>query len=114
MTGSFTKLRSGDWGLRVSGSPKAGQTVDAVCKNGEMKTMIIGRVLWEGDGIALCTIDRKQTVPAIHDVGRSSKPDLGMCQACGERRAVTIRRDLNGMTGAVCAMCAKDNSISFM
>jgi hypothetical protein len=60
ITATFTKLRSGDWGLRVvrdSGyMPKAGEYVRVVKKSGEASVKPVGRVIWNDDQIALCTI----------------------------------------------------------
>jgi hypothetical protein len=37
----------------------------------------------------------------------------GMCQACGERRAVTTARDLSGSVGDVCGVCERSGAVSF-
>jgi hypothetical protein len=36
-----------------------------------------------------------------------------MCDECGERRAVTTARDLSGITGSVCGVCARSGALSF-
>lgn len=59
-TATFTKLRSGDWGLRVNRAggymPKPGEYVNVVKKSGETTLKEVRRVLWNNDEIALCAI----------------------------------------------------------
>ena len=85
---TYTKLRNGDWGLRIDGSVEAGATVTATKKSGETKTERVGRVLWAGNGITLASI-------ATNGTGRSSGSSRGRfashadyidrhpCRACG-------------------------------
>jgi len=58
MQATYTKLRNGFWGLRVTGfqvTPQNGDTVTATRRDGRQKRETIGRVLWCGDGIAICS-----------------------------------------------------------
>lgn len=45
---TYTKLRSGEWGVRVDGKASAGTSVTIVKRDGGTKTEIIARVLWTG------------------------------------------------------------------
>jgi hypothetical protein len=61
MQATYTKLKSGDWGLRVTeGNPKSGEYVQAIKKSGEKKHEQIGKILWSGNGVSLCTIRRSE------------------------------------------------------
>jgi len=53
---TYTKLRNGSWGVRVQGSVSAGQTVTVAKRDGSTKTETVGRVLWTGQGVSLCSI----------------------------------------------------------
>src|SRR4051812_33021727 len=53
---TFSRLRHGDWGLRVTGKCQAGMRVTVTKRDGSSSQIIIGRVLWEGDDYTLCTI----------------------------------------------------------
>lgn len=53
---TYTKLRDGSWGLRISGSAQAGQTISVTKKSGDSKTETVGRILWTGNGITLATV----------------------------------------------------------
>ena len=53
---TFTKLRSGDWGLRVTGTVKAGDRVQTTTKAGKKEMKTVGKVMWIGDGVSLCTM----------------------------------------------------------
>jgi len=53
---TYTKLRDGSWGLRGP-SLTAGVTVAVSKKDGSQKHETVGRVIWQGDGVCLATID---------------------------------------------------------
>lgn len=76
-TATFTKLRSGEWGLRVplAMRPAEGLAVSVAKKSGATSTETIGRVLWTGNGIALCTIATR------HVRHRNARRE---CAECGE------------------------------
>ncbi|MGH8519867.1 MAG: hypothetical protein ACREU9_00175 [Gammaproteobacteria bacterium] len=57
MKATYTKLRTGAWGVRVNGNPKKGDRIAVTKKSGETKTETIGNIIWSGDGITLCAIE---------------------------------------------------------
>ncbi|HHH27366.1 MAG TPA: hypothetical protein ENK57_03310 [Polyangiaceae bacterium] len=58
-TATWMKLRSGEWGVKVnSAQVREGDKVVAIKRNGERKEVKIRKVLWAGDGKAICAIDR--------------------------------------------------------
>lgn len=63
---TYTKLKSGFWGIRVVGKTTAGEEVTVTKRNGEAKVEIVGRVLWSGEDkygegtISLVTIAKKK------------------------------------------------------
>jgi hypothetical protein len=57
-TATYTKLKSGDWGIRVQGIVRAGDKVTVRKKSGESKVETVEKVLWAGDGVSLCMIRR--------------------------------------------------------
>ena len=106
ITASPTKLRDGSWGLRVPAGTEPGTVVQVTTRSGKSWLARTGKVLWEGDGVALCT-----TARASRSLGGDSH---GMCESCGEHRAVTTATDGSGITGRVCGLCARDPmSVSF-
>lgn len=56
MNATYTKLQSGEWGIRVTGTVSPGVTVPVSKKSGETKTETVGKVVWSGNGVSLCTI----------------------------------------------------------
>ena len=61
---NYTKLKSGAWGVRVTGAaPKSGQRVTVTKKGGGTATETITRVVWSGNGVHLCAIAAKQAKP---------------------------------------------------
>jgi hypothetical protein len=60
---SFTKLRSGAWGIRVEGTrPADGSSVNVVKKDGSATTVVVARVIWSDDGgtLHLAAIEEKK------------------------------------------------------
>lgn len=56
MAVTFTKLKSGEWGLRVEGTAKPGDLVTVSKKDGSKESKMVGKIIWNGNGITLCTI----------------------------------------------------------
>ena len=86
---TFTRLKSGDWGIRVIGpsAPSAGSTVTVTKRNGGAQEAKVLKVLWSGPGrngeeAHLCTI-----VPKRAGARRTAKRHDGEpCgQECGAR-----------------------------
>ena len=60
---TFTRLRSGAWGLRGSAAVLVpGATVTVTKRNGEEQTATVGEVVWAGEGVAIAKI--AQAAPA--------------------------------------------------
>ena len=58
MQASWTKLKSGAWGIKTRGdAPKPGEAVTVTKANGETRTVTVARVIWRGEGVALCSIE---------------------------------------------------------
>lgn len=55
-TATYTKLKSGDWGIRIEGDAVPGQGITVSKKDGTTKREIVQSVIWRGNGIALATI----------------------------------------------------------
>ena len=54
---TYTKLKTGAWGLRVVGlKVGVGDSVTVSKKDGSRKTETVSAVLWSGDGVTLCAI----------------------------------------------------------
>jgi hypothetical protein len=56
---TFTKLRSGAWGLRITKPVIAGDVVLAKTKANVYSNQTVGEVVWSGNGVFLCTIGEK-------------------------------------------------------
>lgn len=61
MAATFTKLRSGDWGIKIARDggylPKAGEYVEVESRDGRKSLKAVGRVVWSNDEVAICTIN---------------------------------------------------------
>lgn len=54
---TYTKLRTGAWGLRIVGpTPAPGEQVTVTKRGGVTKREQVRAILWRGDGVALATI----------------------------------------------------------
>ncbi len=58
MSATYTKLKDGSWGIRSTSAVQAGDQVTVTKKSGESKTETVGRVLWTGNGVWLCTVQQ--------------------------------------------------------
>ena len=58
-TATYTKLKSGAWGLRIVGNIRvqSGDRVTVSKKDGSRKEETVGAILWSGDGVMLCSIE---------------------------------------------------------
>ena len=70
MQASYTKLRSGDWGIRVEGRVSVGQDVVVTKRDGSRQTATVERIVWSGEGVTLCSIRRAERGGG----GRSRQP----------------------------------------
>lgn len=95
-TATYTKLKSGDWGLRIIGAAGAGATVTARKRDGSEKTVTVGRVVWSGDGVTLATIGGQ----ASHARFGGRYAGRGECAECGER--ITRAGQRCWETGSTC------------
>lgn len=87
-TATFTKLRDGDWGLRIVGphAVEPGQTVTVTKKSGETSTERVGEVIWsDGKGVTLAKIAARVTTPAAPRYAAPSRPAAtrGKMRICG-------------------------------
>lgn len=77
MTATYTKLRSGEWGVRVTGAlPAQGSTIQVTKKDGTRNTVTVNRVEWSG------------TVRGVH---------VSMCSIKSEARGTRATPHMTGM-----------------
>ena len=79
---SYTKLKSGGWGIRInSDSIRKGELVEVVKKNGSKSMETVGAILWSGNGASICSIATGMTNADRNnnDGGRRSKRPCYMC-----------------------------------
>jgi hypothetical protein len=87
MAATYTKLQSGEWGIRVTGSVTPGAKVVVTKKSGETKEETVGKVVWAGNGISLCTITASAPARPSYQpqAGRPGKTYRKSAQAGGGR-----------------------------
>jgi hypothetical protein len=84
MSATYSKLNTGDWGVRiVGGKPNEGERVTVTKKDGTAKAEIVGRVLWSGQGVYLCTIAPKGAAPSAPPSGGGSFSRRRAWRPCG-------------------------------
>lgn len=85
-TATYTKLRSGDWGIRVQGEATAGQQITVEKKSGERKVETIATIVWAGNGVTLCAIAKNAgvvTVPAYQRYSNTKRGGRRTGCSCG-------------------------------
>ena len=78
------KLRNGAWGCKVAGTPTTGEAVTITTKAGKTWTAEISRVLWTGNGVALCATAQRASTSYTRT---PSAPTTTGCSRC--RRTAT-------------------------
>lgn len=59
---TYTKLKTGEWGIRVTGfvgAMRDGAEIMVAKKSGESRAETIGRTVWTDGKVAICTIGAK-------------------------------------------------------
>jgi hypothetical protein len=85
MSATYTKLKSGEWGVRVQGDARVGQVVTVKKRDGTTKTETIEKVVWSGNGISLCAVSRSAKPAYTPRAGRrnnNSSDCDDFCQGC--------------------------------
>jgi len=104
MQASYTKLRSGDWGIRVEGRATTGQSVTVTKRDGSRQTVCVDRVVWSGEGVSLCSI-RRETAGGYSAQRATAGGTSGRCRECrGPIRGTPEHRAMAGL----CGSCAFD------
>jgi hypothetical protein len=82
---TWTKLKNGDWGLRISGGApvRPGMTVVAVSRDGRKSDVAVSRVVWSGNGVTIAAVrGQGEGRSQGHEQHRRSG-GWGRCEACG-------------------------------
>lgn len=63
MTATYTKLKSGDWGIRVIGAISPGSLVVVTKKDGRQKDEVVDKVLFRdsAQNVTLCSIKQRES-----------------------------------------------------
>jgi hypothetical protein len=86
---TWTKLRFGDWGLRIEGeNVPAGTTAAVRRRDGTEQIRIVGRTVWSGDGVTVALVEN--------------------CHHCHRPQADQLRM-LRETVIAVCSECLTDD-----
>ncbi len=72
MTATWTKLKSGKWGVRITGGKsKSGESINVETRNGSTSMVVLGRMLWRNNGVAIYTVtERKDRNISCAECGR--------------------------------------------
>lgn len=89
MAATYTKLRSGNWGVRCTDRVAVGDTVTVTKRDGGVKTETIAQIVWRGDGVTLAAVAPKGAATA--DAAPARGPRTGC--ACGSREGESRATD---------------------
>jgi hypothetical protein len=99
---TYTKLKNGEWGIRVEGTVRKGDLVTVTKKSGQTKTETVAKVLWTGNGVCLCAIRRKASYETRQSFARSpARRSSGCCAECG----TLLERWMDGYAMGLCHDC---------
>lgn len=78
---TFTKLKNGDWGVRGAvGELRAGRHVTVTRKDKSTSDVLVTKVLWQGDDIAIAAI---QSTPKQSNSNTKNGGPKKRCWECG-------------------------------
>jgi hypothetical protein len=88
---TYTKLKSGNWGIRSMTAVTEGDSVAVTKRDGGQKVEIVDKVVWSGDGVWVAAV-RKSDAPSPPSpsprkprAGRARGTfECGECGECGE------------------------------
>lgn len=92
--GSYIKLRSGDWGIRVKGAVEPGEVVAVVRRNGRRIEERVARVVWSGNGVSLCALSKRPEPQQQPRARRPQRPDVRIEYPCA---GLSYSRDCHGV-----------------
>jgi hypothetical protein len=86
---TYTRLRSGDWGLRIpvpadASPPGPGEAVPVRLKDGRRKTENIGRLIWSGPGVVLASLARPAPIREPSQRSASTPRRGDDCPLCAQ------------------------------
>jgi len=81
---TYTKLQSGDWGLRSDEPLTTGAKTTVQKRSGERKPETVGEQVWAGKGVYLYTIRASSGYSSGY---RSSQSGCSQCRRTSTRRA---------------------------
>lgn len=81
MSATYSKLKSGDWGVRSTRKVSEGDTVTVTKKDGTKKQETISKVVWSGNGVWLCAIGTTAKSSYTPRAGKRSYSRT--CSVCG-------------------------------
>lgn len=104
MAATFTKLKTGKWGVRVNFNACTGMVIDVTKKSGSATSVRLGRMIHSKGGVSIFEIKRPENNG--YDVPKF--PRYSTCAQCGCKTDSTkLGLDIHGMKGRVCQECAK-------
>lgn len=85
---TFTKLSSGDWGVRIEGpAPAVGSTVTVAKRSGATKNVVVSGIVSTGGGVTVVKIEEGRARAPRRSYGRRSyAAPRGLCEdapCCG-------------------------------
>lgn len=99
---TYTKLRSGEWGIRSTTRLVSGMHVTVSKRDGSAKMETVDRVVWSGGGVWLASV--KRDAPSAPPSSRPRTFSRG-CRGCGGPVvSVSYHRAMDGY----CGSCAFD------
>lgn len=87
MPATYTKLKSGEWGIRVTGAkPKPGASISVTKKDGSTKSEVVANVIasFDNGSTHLCAVRKPGEQPAVGGYRSSRRPSRSRtCPTCG-------------------------------
>ncbi len=103
-----TKLRTGAWGARTSGTVAEGDTIQITARSGKSWTATVSRVVWTDGSIAICATDK---APAVHRTSRSTSSTSRAWYENPDHKCYSCRCHEDGAPFDGCQRCFCDGDM---
>lgn len=89
MPATFTKLKSGEYGIRAEGTLSVGQSVTVTKRDGSTSRVVVKKILWSGRDrdtgrtVTLAAIEQDRPSNESRSSGYGSQRQSTVCPRCG-------------------------------
>lgn len=113
---TWTKLKSGDWGVLVDGTVSVGSIIEVRSKAGVVKSVKIEKVVSTGNGKSICAIEGATQAASTEKIPGGGRYTGKVCKVCGHREYTNSRGYVDGdriYRSGECQSCFEERKMGY-